>query len=589
MTNSLTLRRTTRAARNSWGAGWASAATSRATRRAAFTAVLLVALLAPAALAERRERRVEGWRPVHYEISLTFDSDLSEITRAETKITADVLRDDLRLVDLDFGEMSVDGVSVNGRAARYEHGGGRLNVSLADAARRGSRLVVAVAYHGKPKDGLVLTKDKDGNPSATGDNWPDRVHHWIPSLDHPSAKATVNFSVNVPGDVIVVSNGRLAGIRSFANLMNWEWRQGTPIPPYCMIIAVGKFERITPRDALSRRLPPLAYFVPQSDRADALRGFSAAPPTLDFFSRTVAPYPYEKLDHIVGATRFGGMENSTAIVYSSTLLDPRPNETHSRRFGAPRGIVELVAHETAHQWFGDAVTQSSWADLWLSEGFATYFTGLFVERYEGDAAFREYMTRKGDEYFRYARKRRAPIHDRDTEALNDLLNPNNYQKGAWVLHMLRRRLGDAAFFGGVRAYYRAHLHKTATTEDLRHALERSSGQPLRDFFARWVYEAGHPVYKTDWRWRAGGAGRGVGGTLVLTLAQTQPEEFFRDPVAVEITTPRGVRRVTVRPTGRETATIIPLPARPTAVRVDPQDAILNEIEAPGAQRKVAAR
>jgi aminopeptidase N len=354
-----------------------------------------------------------------------------------------------------------------------------------------------------------------------------------------------------------------------------------------MVVAVGKFERVEPRDTLARRLPPLAYFVPPSDRDDALKGFSAAPPTLDFFSRTVAPYPYEKLDHIVGATRFGGMENSTAIIYTSTLLDPRPDQPVSRRFGIQRRLVELVAHETAHQWFGDAVTQATWADLWLSEGFATYFAGLFVERYEGDAAFREYMTRKGDDYFRYAKKRRAPIHDRETEDLNELLNGNNYQKGAWVLHMLRRRLGDAAFFRGVRAYYRAHLHKNATTEDLRRALERSSGQPLRDFFARWVYQAGHPVYKTSWSWRARNP-RG-GGTLALTLAQTQSEEFFRDAVTVEIVTPRGIRRVTVRPTGRETATIIPLPARPTDVRVDPQDAILNEVEAADTQRKVAAR
>ncbi|HLL74012.1 MAG TPA: M1 family metallopeptidase, partial [Pyrinomonadaceae bacterium] len=444
----------------------------RTTRRAVFTAMLFVAVLSPAALAERRERLVEGWRPVHYEITLGFDRDLSEIARAETRITVEVLRDDLRLVDLDFGELSVDGVTVNGREARYEHDGRRLNVTVADAARRGSRLVVAVAYHGRPKDGLILTKDKDGNPSATGDNWPDRLHHWVPSLDHPSAKATVNFNVTAPGGTVVVSNGLLAGTSANADgTRTWAWRHGTPIPPYCMIVAAGRFETVTPRDALSRRLPPLSYYVPPSDRAGALKGFSAAPPTLDFFSRTVAPYPYGKLAHIVGATRFGGMENSTAIIYTSTLLDPRPDQPVSPRFGIQRRLVELVAHETAHQWFGDAVTPATWSDLWLSEGFATYFAGLFVERYEGGAAFREYMARKGEDYFRYAKTRRAPIRDRDTENLSELLNANNYQKGAWVLHMLRRRLGDAAFFRGVRAYYRAHLHGNATTEDLRRALE----------------------------------------------------------------------------------------------------------------------
>ncbi|HEY9284659.1 MAG TPA: M1 family metallopeptidase, partial [Pyrinomonadaceae bacterium] len=490
----------------------------RPARRAVFPALLLVALLAPAALAERRERLVEGWRPVHYDISLSFDQDLSAIARAETRVTVEVLRDGLRAVDLDFGEMTVDAVTVDGRDARYEHDGKRLNVAVAGAARRGSRLVVAVRYHGRPKDGLVLSKDKDGNASATGDNWPDRLHHWVPSLDHPSAKATVTFTVTHPSDTVAVATGRQTGGGTNQDRTTTRtFHQPTPVPPYCMVVAVGKFEIVRPQDALSRRLPPLAYFVPPSDRDDALKGFSAAPPTLDFFSRTVAPYPYEKLDHVVGATRFGGMENSTAIIYTATLLDPQPGQPVSRRFGIRRRLVELVAHETAHQWFGDAVTPATWADLWLSEGFATYFAGLFVERYEGDAAFREYMTRKGEDYFRYAKTRRAPVHDRDTESLNELLNANNYQKGAWVLHMLRRRLGDAAFFRGVRAYYRAHLHKNATTEDLRRALERSSGRPLRDFFARWVYGAGHPVYKTSWSWRAAGA-RGGGGALALTLA-----------------------------------------------------------------------
>src|SRR5919206_1704512 len=192
-----------------------------------------------------------------------------------------------------------------------------------------------------------------------------------------------------------------------------------------MVVAAGNSERVVPRDALSRLLPPLAYYVPPSDRDDALAGFSAAPPSLDFFSRTVAPYPYEKLDHVVGATRFGGMENSPAIVYSSAVLDPPPDAPRSARFPATRRMVELVAHETAHQWFGDAVTPATWADLWLSEGFATYFAGLFVEHEEGAAAFHAYMRRAADAYLTYERKRSAPIYDRDTETLTDLLNANN--------------------------------------------------------------------------------------------------------------------------------------------------------------------
>ena len=561
--------------------------TSPRLRRALFPALLLALLLPALALAERRERRVEGWRPVHYEVSLAFDDALSRLTRAETKITVRVLRDGLGVVDLDFGELTIDGVSVGGAAVRYEHGGGRLNVTLPRPARRGEQLIVSVAYHGTPKDGLILTKDKDGNPSATGDNWPDRVHHWIPSLDHPAAKATVNFTVTAPAGHRVIATGRFFEGRDGAGgAETWAFRQRHPVPPYCMIVAVGKFAMIEPSAPLARRLPPLFYLVPPSQAAIAEKSFGAAPPTLDVFNRLVAPFPYENLAHVVGATRFGGMENATAIVYGANVLDPRPDAPVSPRFGVRRGLVELIAHETAHQWFGDAVTPATWADIWLSEGFATYFAGLFVERAEGEAAFREYMRRKGAEYLTYAKTRRAAIYDRDTEDLNGLLNPNSYQKGAWVLHMLRRRLGDAAFFRGLRDYYRAHLHANATTEDLRRALERASGQSLREFFARWVYAAGHPAYKVSWQWRGRGA---RGGTLALTLAQTQADEPFLTPVPVEIVGARGrvVRRLVVRPTGRETVTLVPVGSRPAEVRVDPRDTILKEVEAQAARKKAA--
>ena len=343
--------------------------------------VLLLALILvsafTSALAERRERIVSAWRPLHYEITLTLNNPLTEITEARADITVLVLKNQLAVLDLDFGELAVDSVVVGSQPARYERGDGLLNITLPQAANKGQRLSVTVAYHGQPKDGLILKADKDGRPSATGDNWPNRVHHWIPCLDHPSAKATVNFTVTAPSHDLVVANGRLVGAGTNINSTTWSYQEGIPIPPYCMVIAVGEFALIEPP---VKTTTPLLYYVPQSDRPFALQGFSAAAPSLTFLSQVVAPFPYEKLAHIVAATRFGGMENSSAIVYSSTLFNPRPEEPLSRRFGIRRGIVRVVAHETAHQWFGDAVTPNTWADLWLSEGFATSFAGVFIER-----------------------------------------------------------------------------------------------------------------------------------------------------------------------------------------------------------------
>ncbi|HEY0005863.1 MAG TPA: M1 family metallopeptidase [Pyrinomonadaceae bacterium] len=540
--------------------------------RLSLIALFLLSVFALEADGRRRERLVDNWRPLHYDVSLSFDDQLSTITEARTAISLQVLKDKVSAIDLDFGEMKIDGVTVGGAPARYEQGAGSLIVSLERPARLNERLSVVVTYHGQPKDGLVLTNDKDGRPAATGDNWPDRVHHWIPCLDHPSAKATVSFSVNVPAREMVVANGRFKGVSNIsATTKTWTYQEEVPIPPYCMIVAIGEFARLGPP---APAVTKLSYYVPRSDANFAVRGFAPGAPSLKFFSQTIAPYPYEKLDLIIGATRFGGMENSSAIVFTSTLFDSRTEmQPMSRRFNIRQGIESVVAHEIAHQWFGDSVTESTWSDLWLSEGFATYFAALFIQKYEGEQDFRDYMKRDAEKYFAYERTTRTPIFDDETEDLFKLLNANNYQKGSWVLHMLRQQLGDAAFFRGLRAYYLAHRNATATTADLRAALEKSSGTNLTQFFARWIYGAGHPRYELRWKWQGQ---RGGPGTLAMKLRQLQADEAFPNPLPVEITSPQGTRRVLFRPRGKETEMSIRLARRPTLLRVDPDETVLKE-------------
>jgi len=523
--------------------------------------------------ATRRERLISSWKPLHYNVSLTLNDQLTEISSATAEITILSLKDSLSLIDVDFGELVVDSVRVNGEAAPFERSPGLLNIKLSKAVPRDTRFVLVVSYHGTPKDGLILTTDKAGKPSAVGDNWPDRLHHWIPSLDHPAAKATVNFSVTAPARTLVVANGRLDRVETISEgTKTWRYSEGVPIPPYCMIIAAGEFAHLTPPE---QAVTPLSYYVPLPDKDFALRGFSPANPSLKFFSQTVAPYPYEKLALIVGATRFGGMENSSAIVFSSNLFDPRSNsDPISKVFQVRSGIVSLVAHEIAHQWFGDSVTESTWSDLWLSEGFATYFAGLMIQHYEGEQAFQQYMKRTADVYFSYEKKTSAPIHDTETENLFTLLNANNYQKGAWVLHMLRSSLGDEAFFRGIRAYYRNHKNSTATTEDLRIAMERASGRSLKEFFARWIYGAGHPRYELTWEWKQTRSKQGV---LTIKLNQTQPEEAFLMSVPFEVKSSNGAMRKSIKPTGKLTILRLPVNDQPTALRLDPDDTILKEV------------
>jgi aminopeptidase N len=543
-----------------------------------FSVALLLLTITLDVHAERHERVVDTWRPLHYDVALTFNDQLTEITSAKTQINIAILKEPLPVLDLDFGEMTVDSVAVGGVPAEFEQRDGHLNIQLTGTPKKNATLSIAIAYHGKPKDGLILMTDKDGKPSATGDNWPNRVHHWIPCLDHPSAKATVRFTITAPARDLVVANGQMEATRTNPDTTRtWTYTEGEPIPPYCMVVAVGEFARLEPKAPATTLL---SYYVPQSDRRFAVQGFSAAAPSLALFSERVAPYPYEKLALIVGATRFGGMENSSAIVFPGTLFNNfETAQPRSRRFNIKRGVMEVTAHEIAHQWFGDSVTESTWADLWLSEGFATYFAGLFVERYEGASAFREYMQRQAKDYLSYERERRAPIHDRDTEDLFKLLNANNYEKGAWVLHMLRGLTGDQRFFQALQSYYRAHAGSTANTEDLRAAFEAASGQDLKDFFKRWIYESGHPRYDVTWSWptRARNGRSDRRGYVELTIRQLQDDAPFLMPLTVEITTAKGTHRTIIKPTGKVITQRIPGALRPVAVRVDPDETILKEL------------
>src|SRR5258706_10675005 len=395
----------------------------RAIAAARLLALLSLCFVAPT-FAARTERLIDGWKPTHYKVDLTFNEKLTEITSARAEITILSLKDSLSQIDLDFGELPLDSVSVNKSSVPYTRSPGLISIKLAQPARQGTSLVVAVSYHGKPTDGLVLTLDKAGKPSVVGDNWPNRSHHWFPCLDHPSAKATVTFSVTALSYDLGVANGKLDRVEnSSSTTRTWTYKESVPIPPYCMIIAVGDFALVEPPSETTL----LSYYVAKTDGAYAMQGFSPANPSLKFFSQTVAPYPYEKLALIIGATRFGGMENSSAIVFTSTLFDPYPNAKLSRTYGIRVGIVDVVAHEIAHQWFGDSVTESTWADLWLSEGFATYFAALFIQRNEGEQAFQDYMKQAAETYFKFEQRSRTPIFDRDTEDLLKLLNPNNYQ------------------------------------------------------------------------------------------------------------------------------------------------------------------
>lgn len=530
---------------------------------------ILVIICAPRAFAARTERVVDTWRPVHYLVNIKLDPQLTQIESATTQIDIIALKR-LSLVDLDFGELTIDKISIDSRAVPFTQKDERLIVNLAEPVSAGTKISLAVSYHGKPRDGLITGPDKDGKAAVVGDNWPNRVHHWIPSFDHPSAKASVTFNITAPANNLVVANGSLDHVETTAGgNRTWTYTEEAPIPPYCMIIGVGEFSRAEPAHS---SLTPLSFYVPGSDAPAAQKGFAPAGSILQFFSQTVGAYPYEKLALIVGNTRFGGMENSGAIVFTASLFAPPDAARPEPPYDIPNSTLNVVAHEIAHQWFGDSVTEATWSDLWLSEGFATYFAGLFIQRSQGEIAFQEYMKRAADAVFEYEKESSAPVFDRETEDLFKLLNPNNYQKGAWILHMLRSQLGDDNFFKGIRSYYEAHKNGNATSEDLKAALEKASGKDLSKFFRRWIYESGHPVYRLRSTWSV------QQNNLQLTLEQLQPGKFFSDPVPIVVQSNNGPTSIIITPEGKVATKTLSLKSKPTTIVIDGNNTLLKEAQ-----------
>lgn len=520
--------------------------------------LLLLACASPAA-ARDEYRRLAGLDATHYRIRLEIREAGEEI-EAETEITFAADADAAGELPLDFGTLNVDAVTVDGSAAVYKQGGGKLFVALPRAYGRGESFRVAVRYHGRPSDGLYFKRNKFGDRTVFADNWPDRARHWFPSIDHPYDKAKVEFFVTAPARYDVVANGRLVETTTRPDGTRLtHWREDVPVPVYCMVFGATEFSVIDAGGLGGTRV--LHYLYPK-DRERGLVDHGRALRMLEFYTGLVGPYPYEKLALVQSSTRFGGMENASTIFFDENAYD-----------GSGR-LEGTVAHEIAHQWFGDSVTAADWHHIWLSEGFATYFGALFFERADGRDKFVRIMLNEKGRYMADAESAARPVHDPEVKDLFKLLNRNSYQKGAWVLHMLRRVVGDEKFFAGVADYYRTYRDSNALTEDFRRVMERHAGRPLDWFFRQWIYEPGFPAYDAAWSWDE------PSKRLRLRVRQTQRGAPFRAPLDVEFrdgdaaATPR---RETIEVSGREQTFDFKLERRPAAVALDPDEWVLKTL------------
>ncbi len=416
----------------------------------------------------------------------------------------------------------------------------------------GDTLHTSIRYHGPVSDGLLIRVDSaTGRRTVFADNWPDRAHRWLPLEDHLSDKAPVDLHIEVPPGYEVIANGVRTRVDTLPRGRTlWHYSMRQPIPPYGIVFGAADFAWThLPDAACAVKCVPLDVVTYPADSAWAVDVlFRRAGDMLDFFSDYVGAFPYDRLSHVQSTTIFGGAENPTAIFY-----DGQAYPTH--RMGE-----QTVAHETAHQWFGDAVTERDWHHLWLSEGFATYFAALWRGHADGDSAFRAEMQRQARSIFASPATGR-PIIDPAATDLMGLLNINNYPKGSWVLHSLRGLVGDSAFQRGIREYYRRFQHGTALSSDFAAVMSEAAGADLTWYFEQALTRPGYPKLTLAWK-RDGSRLRGT-----ITQVQDPAWGAFRLPnlvVAVD------GRRVTVPVDGPVTTfEVRDVRKAPASVVVDP--------------------
>ncbi|MEK7269421.1 MAG: M1 family aminopeptidase [Planctomycetota bacterium] len=478
---------------------------------------------------------------------------------------------EVRSLEFDAVELKIRSVRALGRSLPFVCEDGKIRIEL-PAPRRDAAFEVRIAYDATPRRGMYFVP-----PKAPRRHWQvwtqgelEDNRHWFPGFDYPNDRATTECVITVPEPYRAVSNGALVSETRDRRRKErtFHWRQSVPHVNYLVCVVVGVFEEASERaDGV-----PVQYLVPPGKRGLIRSSFGRTPAILRFFSeRTGIPYPYEKYAQIALADfMWGGMENTTLTTINERSLMPE-------RLRADADPDGLVAHEAAHQWWGDLITTKSWEHLWLNEGFATYFDPLFAEHLHGKEEFQYRMFENAESYFvEDAESYRRPVVTPLFEDPEDLFDRHAYPKGAWILHMIRGVLGEERFWKGIRHYAKKHRGGCVETADLRIAFEESTGESLEGLFRQWLFQAGYPEFEAKWSHDT------KAGLLRFTVKQVQKLEsdtpVFETPAEILVVTAKGRSVHRVRIERPEHDFFLPCAERPSFVQFDPDGWILKKLK-----------
>jgi len=492
----------------------------------------------------------------HYGFTLQL-TDANNSIKGQAKITLKFLKDansfklDLVKQKASGKGMLVSSVTENGKKLTFRQDSDAVKITT--TAKAGTAHTYTISYAGIPADGLIISTNKFGHRTFFGDNWPNRAHNWLPCVDEPADKATVDFIVTAPDHYQVVANGaKMAEKELPGKLKLTHWKESAPIPMKVMVIGAADFAIDHTGDV--NGIPVYTYVFPQNKEL-GFNSYAVAKEILAYDIDKFGPYAYEKLANVQSKTIFGGMENAGAIFYFENSVGDKT-------------IEELMAHEIAHQWFGDAASEKNFSHLWLSEGFATYMTNVYLESKYGEDILKDRLQKDRKKVLEFEKSRLTPVVDTSVKSnYMVLLNANSYEKGGWVLHMLRRKLGDEAFWKGIRAYYAKYKDGNANTDDLCKEMERASGQDLKQFFKQWLYTAGHPQLNISWKYDE--------AKKVVDISIEQKQDNLYE-FTLEYAIGNQLNKIDIK--DKTTTIQIPASAKPTNITFDPNVNLLGELK-----------
>src|SRR5712692_755291 len=510
----------------------------------------------------------------HIKLEVALDFEAKTISGTATHRLA-AITGPLERLEFDATELAIRAVRAGGEPASFETADGKLRIALPRALRAGEEIEIAIDYGGQPRRGLYFVGPDEAYPHKPVEAWTqgedEDSRYWFPCYDYPNDRTTSEVIATVPEKFTAISNGALMATSAdaAAKTRTFHWRHDIPHSTYLITLAAGEFVMIEERAGDI----PVTYYVHPGREDDARRAFGNTPRMIQFFERVIGvPYPYAKYAQVaVSDFIFGGMENTSATTQTADTL-------HDARAHLDFKSDPLVAHELAHQWWGDLLTCRDWAHAWLNEGFATYFEALWCEENLGPDEFAWNVRQDREGYLdEDANHYRRPIVCNRYRTPIELFDRHLYEKGSLVLHMLRRITGDDLFYKSLNLYCTRHRGGNVITQDLQHAFEDTTGRNLDWFFDQWVYKEGHPEIEVS------SSFDDKKKLLSITVKQTHKAEgttaAFKFPVTIALMDAGGVEvRHRVEIKEREQVFNFVLAEAPKAVRFDPEHDIVKTLK-----------